>query len=247
MSRSLATTAAAEGVAPARKMRVLCAGSISGVDPTRFRAPEPEARRAARVALGLPAEARVVGFVGRLGRDKGLVELAAAWRELRDALPDARLVLVGPEEQHDPAPREVMTALRGDPRVLATGEVLDTPRYYRAMDVVALPSYREGFGVVAIEAAAMRLPVVATRVTGCVDAVVDGVTGALVPPRDAAALAAALRAYLEDPALAARHGEAGRARAIRDFEPRAIWDALYEEYVALLRAGGRRAAARPRA
>jgi glycosyltransferase involved in cell wall biosynthesis len=82
----------------------------------------------------------------------------------------------------------------------------------------------------------MQLPIVATRVTGCVDAVVDGVTGTLVPPRDAAALTAALRSYLDDPELRARHGRAARARALREFDPRAIWDALHAEYVAL--AGG---------
>jgi glycosyltransferase involved in cell wall biosynthesis len=86
----------------------------------------------------------------------------------------------------------------------------------------------------------MALPVVATRVTGCVDAIVDGVTGTLVAPRDAGALTAALRAYLEDPSLGARHGAVGRARALSDFDPRAIWDALHAEYVALARGSGRR-------
>jgi glycosyltransferase involved in cell wall biosynthesis len=244
VSRSLAEAAASERVAPAAKLRVLCGGSINGVDAaTRFLPADQETRRAARVALGLPPDARVIGFVGRLGRDKGLVELAAAWRALRAEDPDLRLILVGPDEPNDAPPPEVMTALRSDPRVLAPGVDWETPKYYRAMDIVALPTYREGFGVVALEAAAMQLPVVATRVTGCVDAVADGVTGTLVRSQDAGALTAALRAYLDDPALRARHGEAGRARALRDFEPRAIWDALHAEYVALVRASGHPASA----
>jgi len=107
----------------------------------------------------------------------------------------------------------------------------DTPRYFRAFDVLALPTYREGFPVVPLEAAAMRLPVVATRVPGCVDAVVDGVTGTLVPARDAASLTAALRAYLVDPELRRRHGDAARARVVRDFDQERIWSALHLEYL----------------
>jgi glycosyltransferase involved in cell wall biosynthesis len=100
--------------------------------------------------------------------------------------------------------------------------------------VVALPTYREGFPNVALEAGAMALPIVATSVPGCVDAVVDGETGRLVPPRDAAALRDALSGYLDDPALRARHGEAARQRVLTQFNQEAIWEALVSRYGALL-------------
>lgn len=232
VSRSVAELAVEEGVAPRGRVAVLAGGSINGVDAAgRFRAPSPEEAAAARAALGLPAGARVVGFIGRLARDKGIAELWGAWSALREELPDLRLVLVGPPEPHDPPPREVLRALAADPRVRLAGLDLDTPRWFRAFDVLALPTYREGFPVVPLEAAAMRLPVVATKVPGCVDAVVDGETGTLVPPRDVPALTAALRAYLLDPALRWRHGEAARARVLRDFERERIWAALHEEYL----------------
>lgn len=242
VSRSVARVALSEGLVPARRTTVLLGGSIAGVDAAgRFAAPRDEGeRRAARAAAGLPPDARVLGFVGRLVRDKGVAELAAAWRTLRESHPDLRLVVVGEREAGDPIPDELADALARDPRVRLAGYDRDTPRWYRAMDVVALPTHREGFPVVPLEAAAMGLPVVATAIPGCVDAVVDGVTGTLVPVGDAAALAAAVRAYLDDPALRRRHGEAGRRRALQDYDRRRLWDALREEY---LRLGA--AAARP--
>jgi glycosyltransferase involved in cell wall biosynthesis len=235
VSRSIAEVAAAAGLARDGKIGVLLGGSINGVDAAgRFRPPaDPNECRAWRAALGIPPDSRVIGFVGRLVREKGLAELARAWLALRREMPDLRLLLVGPHEPHDPIPEDVAAMLRTDPRVLVVGFDWDTPKYYRAMDVLALPSYREGFPVVPLEAAAMRLPVVATSVPGCVDAVVDGVTGTLVAPRDDRALAVALRAYLDDASLRQCHGAAARERVLRDFEQERIWSALHAEYVHL--------------
>jgi glycosyltransferase involved in cell wall biosynthesis len=102
------------------------------------------------------------------------------------------------------------------------------------MDVVALPTYREGFSNVALEAAAMALPIVASRVPGCVDAIEDGVTGTLVPARDSAELSRALVRYLEHPELRSRHGAAARERVLAEFRPEQIWEAIAAEYRALL-------------
>jgi glycosyltransferase involved in cell wall biosynthesis len=102
------------------------------------------------------------------------------------------------------------------------------------MDVVALPSYREGFSNVALEAAAMALPIVATSVPGCIDAVRDGITGTLVAPRDAAAFADALQRYLSDADLRERHGKAGRNWVLAEFRREAIIEAIAAEYRSLL-------------
>jgi glycosyltransferase involved in cell wall biosynthesis len=235
VSPSLRALAIEEGLCPPSKIKVLLHGSIGGVEATtQFRPRSEGERNAQRSALGIPERALVVGFVGRLARDKGMVELAGAWRELRSD-PSAHLLLVGEVDAADEPPPAVMRALASDPRVHATGQVADTAPLYAAMDVVALPTYREGLGQIALEAAAMALPVVASRVSGCVDAVQDGVTGTLVPPRDVPALAAGLRRYFADPALRARHGAAARRRALEEFDPDALWAALAAEYEALAR------------
>jgi glycosyltransferase involved in cell wall biosynthesis len=243
VSHSMRSIAVEEGLCPADKVKVVLGGSGNGVDTERFRPAANDARQAARAECGIPAEALVIGFVGRLTREKGIGELERAWRALRRAEPRAWLLLVGWVEAEDAESRDAVAALRADPRVHFTGPVADTARLYPAMDVVALPTYREGFPNVALEAAAAALPIVATSVPGCVDAVQDGVTGVLVSPQDAAGLERALRRYLAEPALRARHGEAGRRRVVAQFRREAIWEGIVAEYRDLLQASS--AARRP--
>jgi glycosyltransferase involved in cell wall biosynthesis len=238
VSASLREAAVAEGLCQRDKITVLHHGSIKGVaaetqfNPARLGG---TVRTAARERLGIPRDAEVIGFAGRVVRDKGLVELVEAWQTLRAERSELRLLVAGAFEPQDPLPPEVEKLLRTDPHVHLTGFVWDMPPLYTAMDVVVMPTYREGFGQVAIEAAAMELPMIATEVPGCVDAVQDGVTGTLVPPHDAAALADAIRGYLLDPDLRRRHGLAGRERVLREFRPEDIWEEQYAEYRRLLR------------
>jgi glycosyltransferase involved in cell wall biosynthesis len=239
VSPSLQAFMLEEGLCPPAKLGMPLRGSIGGVDAeVRFRPPSAADRAAARRALGIPVEARVVGFVGRIVREKGVVELFEAWQRLRQRMSDLHWLVVGPFEEGDPVPPSVASAMRSDPRVHLSGLSWDTPRLFSAMDVVALPSYREGFPVVVLEAAAMALPVVASRATGCADAVVHGVTGVLVGTRDAAGLERALGRYLEDPELRRSHGEAGRARVVRQYRPEELHRAVREVYEAALSSDG---------
>jgi glycosyltransferase involved in cell wall biosynthesis len=240
VSESMRQKAIDLGIVDASRTVVLASGSFAGVDPKRF-APTPEGLRHAdqlRRKLGIPREAPVVGFVGRLTRDKGIAELVEAYSKLRKRSPSLRLLLVGEVEDADPLPSETHRLIEREPRIIHTGFVEDPVPYYHMMDVLAFPTHREGFGNAALEAHAAGKPVVAARATGVVDSVIDGVTGILVPVGDAGALAEALELVLEDRSLAAALGTAGRERAQREFPQERVWDAIIQEYSQQLRDKG---------
>lgn len=242
VSHSIRAEAIREGLCTPNKTTVLARGSGNGVDAKRKFNPErlhSGSRAETRRGLGIPSSATVIGFVGRIVKDKGVAELIGAWRAIREEFPDAHLLLVGPFEAQDPIAPETGLALQDDPRIHLTGMDWNTPPLYASMDLVVLPTYREGFPNVPLEAAAMGLPVVATRVPGCIDAVVDGTTGCLVPLRDVEALASAMRRYLYDPELRREHGVAGRRRVLREFRPEMVWADLYATYLRLLEDRGR--------
>ena len=236
VSHSLREVVVADGLCPAGKIKVLAGGSGNGVDADERYNPERSRseREAIRNALGIPQDATVAGFVGRIVRDKGVIELTRAWSRIREEFPRVWLLVAGRFEDQDPIPEDVGAALRTDPRIRLVPWWDDMPSLYSAMDLVVLPTYREGFPNVPLEAAAMALPVVATNVPGCIDAVQNGVTGILVPPRDPDALADAIRGYLRDGERSRAHGGAGRERVLRDFRQPVVWDALRAEYSRLM-------------
>ncbi len=217
-----------------------------GVDLARFTPANRQSAQAEsmRRALGLTGQETVIGFVGRFVKDKGMRELVEAFRELSAARPELRLLLVGDFEDGDPVEAEVRAFIEASPVVLWTGFVADTAPYYALMDVFVLPTYREGFPGVPLEAQASEVPVVTTNATGAVDSVLDGVTGLVVPVGDARALAGAVEKLLGDPELRAEMGRAGRRWMERDFRPEAIWQAHADLYREMLEERAQRRARR---
>jgi glycosyltransferase involved in cell wall biosynthesis len=184
--------------------------------------------------LGLHRSAHIVTMVGRLTRQKGIEDLLHAASFLRDAVPDARFLILGQGELRVRLRRTVANLdLRENVRFL--GFRRDVPRILAASDLMVLPSHWEGFGLVLLEAMAQGIPVVGTRVGAIPEVVADGETGLLVPPHDAETLATAILRMLTYPAIAREMGRAGRRRLEEHFHiERAVTEhiELYEELLA---------------
>ncbi|HEU4999632.1 MAG TPA: glycosyltransferase family 4 protein [Lapillicoccus sp.] len=203
--------------APA-KLRVIRPASSHGVDAGHFvpRAPDP----ALRSALGLADGGPVVGFVGRVTADKGVETLVAALRLLRTRGRAVQLLVLGSPDERDS--RGWVSRLQEEADVVLTGHVADVRPYLALVDVHVLPSRREGFPNVVLEAGAMGIASVTTRATGAVDAVRDGETGLLVDVDAPDQLADAVERLLDDPGLRSRLGAAAREWVVLDFQPERI-------------------------
>lgn len=201
---------------------------LNGIDADRFANATP-------ADLGLPAGAVAVGFVGRLVDWKGVLDLAAAWPEVAAAVPEAHLVIAGTGDLEP----QMRAALTDAPRVHWLGFRRDVPEVMRALDVLAYPSWMEGFGLAAAEGMAAGIPVVGARAGSLPELIDDGAEGRLVPPHDAAALAEALIQLARDPSARARMGAAGRQRVARQFRT----ERMIDEFETLLTRVARQAAA----
>jgi glycosyltransferase involved in cell wall biosynthesis len=237
-SESLRNEALALGVAPKKKLQLLGSGSSNGVDVERF-APGPENLRG---YLGVPSFARVVGFVGRLTRDKGVPELIEAFEAILKADSRAHLLLVGWfDASEDALGAGVRARIENHPRIHCTGFVVDTAPYYRAMDVMVLPTWREGFPNVVLEAAATGIPVVTTLSTGSRDAVIPEVTGLLIPPGYPEAISEAVIHLLRDPQRRKTMGKAARNWVLDHYINEMVMGLTVAFYKSLLDQSGSRA------
>lgn len=224
VSRSLAQEAASRGLLPREKSWIIGHGSSNGVDSAAVEARAAEVdKHDLRKRLGVSDDDFVVGFIGRVAQDKGIETLLSAMGSL-PAVKPIRLLVIGPSED------EVLES-----RLSSLGEHLrripwtdDVWGHLPAIDVLCLPTLREGFPNVVLEAAAAGIPTITTRATGAIDSVVDGVTGLLVEVGDSATLARHILDLAEDPEKTARLGEAAKVRARSCFQPPTVWRGVSE-------------------
>ncbi|WP_127782098.1 glycosyltransferase family 4 protein [Rhodococcus sp. X156] len=230
VSESLRAEFLREGLSQQDKVIVLGSGSSNGVEIAplvTFHVAETSTDL--RAMVGLDPNVPTIGFVGRLAADKGLPTLLRAIQQLDEQKLFPQILLVGPDEPEGSLQTFLKEAGVRPNRVKWLGAVADVRPYYPLMDVLCLPTLREGFPNVVLEAGVNAVPTVASRVTGCVDAVIDGETGRLFIPGASGDLAQTLAELLRDPELRHRLGDGARQRAVKLFDRRLVWE-LTEAY-----------------
>ncbi|WP_293932249.1 glycosyltransferase family 4 protein [Sphingobacterium sp. UBA6645] len=210
-----------------KKNVVLGMGTCNGIDvnskfnPERYCSEDVDSLRR---KLGIEEGDFVVGYVGRLVRDKGINELIAAWKMLKQ-IKDKKLLLVGPIEERDPISEESKRLIFSDPSIICTGFVLDSAIYFKLMDIFILPTYREGFPTVSLEASSMRLPVLTTKATGCRESIIEHKTGMFIE-NSSESIASHIMLYFRDLEMRLEHGENGRKFVIENFDQIKLWNEI---------------------
>lgn len=233
-SREDLVTSEKTGLCEPQKLRYLG----NGVNVERFRRSNlvPDRQQQLRQKLNLPEAAfPIIATTGRITAEKGYLELIQALAKLRSQFPNVHLLVIGGQlsSERDTFQSQLNHFLQQqnlERCVTFTGLRSDTPELLGLADVFTLPSYREGLPRSILEAMAMQLPVVATDIRGCREAVVNGETGLIVPPRNSDKLADALSKLLADSEMRETFGKAGRQRVESEYDERFVFQRLGECY-----------------
>lgn len=222
-----------DGLFSLQKSSIILNGSSSGVDCTRFDIRNRKVwRNELRRQLGYESNDCVFGYVGRITGDKGINELLKAFE--RAEIDNGKLLLIGAIEYGQTIDKSLIESARNDNRVIFHLPVEDIERYYAAMDVLILPSYREGFGMVVVEAEAMGVPVIVTDIPGPTDAMIPDKTGLVVKKADVDSLVSAMRELAGSAEKRERLGAAGHSFAVENFEQQRLFQAILQDRKRLL-------------
>ena len=212
-----------------KPLKVLGHGNIRGIDLDYYNPELPEVQADA-AKIRKPGVFTFV-FVGRLVGDKGINELVEAFERLNTEYPETRLLLVGRQEPElDPLKHETIAKIDHNKNIEVVGQQSDVRPWLASADVFVFPSYREGFPNVVIEAGAMGLPSIVTDINGSREIIIEGRNGSIVPPRNAMALEAAMRRFVESPDDVARMAENARPLIASRYEQSYVRRCLKDYY-----------------
>lgn len=236
-SQSLRQIVIKDGIVKESKATVIGRGG-NGVDCLKRFNPQlitKEERENLKKNVGIPANNRVIGFVGRLVNDKGILELIEAWKVLLCNNLDISLLLVAPSDSRDMVKNgSVISYISQEPTIIHLDFTYEIERYYSIMDIFAFPSHREGLPNVLLEASSMELAIVSSNATGCVDIIRNRINGTLVDIGDIKSLAYGIQQYLDDELLRNNHSKNARKFVVEEFQKDHINNSVAKFYDGLL-------------
>jgi glycosyltransferase involved in cell wall biosynthesis len=211
-----------------KKNKILHQGTCNGIDAISQFNPlkiNPIRINSLKDQFGILEKNLVVGYTGRISKDKGVVELLQAWPSIIQVKPNAILLLVGPLDKRDRISSKWESYINNTSSIICTGLVTNTAPYYKLMDCFILPSYREGFPTVVLEASSMSVPVITTKSTGCIDSIVEGITG-IFTEINPNSISNSVLLLLNNNSLKDKLSQNGRPFVLKNFNQKQIWEAL---------------------
>lgn len=236
VSPSLGKLAVKDHLNSDKKQTVIGAGTCGGIDTVKIFNPNlvsQSEKTCLKSSLGIDEQDFVVGFCGRICKEKGIRELIDGFNEFNKIFLSSKLLLVGSFDARDILPEEYKNELRDNPNILSTGSIEKSklPLYYSLMDVFVFPSYREGFGMCVIEASAMEVPILVSPSHGCIDSIVENSTGEYIS-LSPAGVTKGIESML-DANKRKYYGKNGRKWVTENFDWSIMWPQIAEFYSSL--------------
>lgn len=215
------------------KQIILNNGTCNGIDSKKFskRIANGEIRKNLMLKYNIPENSFVVGYTGRFVKDKGIIELVSAFEIVLKKHKNIYLLLVGMFESRDALPEHTVNVIKSNINIIKPGliDYNEIEKLYDLMDIFVLPSYREGFPTSVLEASSMELPVITTKVTGCIDSIINNKTGVFVN-HDSHSIAQAIEDFFMDKEKTLCFGKEGRKYVLDCFDQTAVWNCIEKMY-----------------
>lgn len=212
------------------KLRIINVGTCNGVDNEfKFNRVKLDKYKldALRIKLNININTIIVGFIGRISKDKGIEVLVDAWIELINTQKynNIKLIICGPLDKRDPISKTTLKKIENEKSIIHLGEIQNTEYYYSIFNLFILPSFREGFPTVVLEASSMLLPIITTKSTGCIDSIIENETG-IYTEINIDDISNKIQFYIQNPIIANKHGANGRIFIGKNFSQKIIWNYL---------------------
>ncbi|HIC8756000.1 glycosyltransferase family 4 protein [Elizabethkingia anophelis] len=213
-----------------KEIELIWNGSINGIDTAYFNPDKVDKAQIERIT----EKDFVFGFVGRIVKDKGIEELVCAFLELLKDNKNIKLLILGDFEEDVNLSPEIVDKIYNHPNIVYVGRQKDVRPFFKAMDIFVLPSYREGFGMVLIEAGAMKIPSIVTNISGCNEVIINNKTGFLIESKNKKDLYSKMKYIIDNQDMINEIGENARISVEERYIQNKLWDITKETYLKIL-------------